>query len=96
MRRIEVSCITKTDNDNPHERISHVGGKLKDTYWKVPISEAIHNIEMGFFNYYVSKNCTEVDLVISSHNGSKYLKTTNDSTETNNLLELEQCSIKHK
>ncbi len=96
MRRIEVSCITKTDKDDPHERISHIGGQFKDSYWKVPIAEAIHNIEMGFFNYYVGENGAEVDVIVSSHNGNKYLKTKNDSTETNNLLELEQCSSKHK
>jgi hypothetical protein len=94
MKRIEVSCITKTDKNNPHEKISHVGGIHKDTFWKVPIDEAIHNIEMGFFIYYVGKNGIEVDLEIATRDGNKYLKTKNDDTEINNLLELKQCFVR--
>ncbi len=95
MKRIEVSCITKTEKYDPHERISHIGGQLKDSQWRVPLDEAIHNIEMGFFNYYVTRNGLEVNIIIAEHNGNKYLKTINDDTVTNNLLELEQCSNKH-
>jgi len=96
MKRIEVSCINKTDGESQHERISHIGGTYKDTYWKVPIAEAIHNIEMKFFGYYVSSGGTEVDIIISSHNGMKYLKTEADTTESNNLLSLPNCSSKHR
>lgn len=95
MKRIEVSCITKTDKYDPHEKISHIGGQLKDSRWRVPLDEAIHNIEMGFFSYFVTRNGSNVDVVIANHNGNKYLKTAIDDTISNNLLELEQCSNKH-
>lgn len=96
MKRIEVSCITKTDRDNPHERISHIGGTYDGTLWKVPIEEAIERIEKGFNKYYVKNEDIEVDItIVESQNGNKYLRTKGDDTEANNLLELPQCSSKH-
>lgn len=96
MKRIKVSCITKTDKHDPDERISHIGGELNGSYWKVPVSEAIHNMEMGFFTYYVSEQGKEVDITIALHNGNKYLKTQSDTTNANNLLSLQQCTSKHR
>src|SRR5690606_5521067 len=95
MRKVEVSCIRKTDRSNQHERISHIGGKYEDIYWKVPIEEAISNIEKGFFHYYVNNGGHEVSIIIATNNGTKYLKTESDDTEANNLLELPECSYRH-
>lgn len=95
MRKVEVSCINKTDRNSQHERISHIGGTYKDTYWKVPIAEAIHNIEMEFFEYYVNQIGHEVKIIIATNDGTKYLKTENDGRDGNNLLELPECSSKH-
>ena len=96
MKRVEVSCISKTNKQDLHERISHIGGMYKDTYWRVPIAEAIHNIEMGFFQYYVSSGGHEVAIIVAARGDRKYLKTESDGTESNNLLELPECSSKHR
>ena len=41
--RHEVLCIHKTDRSNPHERITHIGGRNGDgTAWKITQEEAMN------------------------------------------------------
>ncbi|MFV8374006.1 DUF3892 domain-containing protein [Flavobacterium sp. GSP11] len=93
MDRHEIKCINKSDRKNLHERIENIGGlNPNGTRWRISQERAIQGIESGKWAFYV-KNPDNiiVDVIISNHNGNKYLKTKNDSLESNNLLSLPEC-----
>ena len=85
--RKQVTCINKTDRYNPEERIRNIGG----SGWKHTVDDAISNIENGVYSYFVSKNGHEVNVIVASRNGRKYLKTENDGDTPDNLLSLPEC-----
>lgn len=90
---IEIRCINKSDRDNPYERILYIGGVNPDnTRWKLSQIQAIADIENGKYSFYVNKGGQKVNVIIGvSQYGNKYLKTTSDNLEPNNLLSLPEC-----
>ncbi len=86
-----VQCINKTHRQDPHERISHIGGIDGGTRWKLSQPEAIAGIEAGKWTFYVSEGGHTVDVIIATHKGHKYLKTRNDGLHPDNLLSLPEC-----
>ena len=50
--------------------------------------EIIRDIERGANSYYVSVGGRHVQVVVATHRGRKYLKTTPDAYPKNNLLAL--------
>jgi hypothetical protein len=91
--RHEVQCINKTDRKNPHERIQNIGGVNTDrTRWKLSETDAIAGIESGKWSFYVSKGGHTVEVIVAvSRYGNKYLKTTTDGEQPDNLLSLPEC-----
>lgn len=89
----EVKCINKSDRNNAHERITHIGGvNPNGTLWKVTQADAIAGIESGKWKFYVSvKGQTAWVIVSKSASGNKYIKTENDGEQPNNLLSLPEC-----
>lgn len=90
---LRISCVNKSDRQNPHERILSIGGANGDgTRWKLSQVQAIAGIENGKWMFYVSVNGRTVNVVVAtSRYGYKYLKTTADGDHPDNLLSLPEC-----
>lgn len=92
MSRHRVLCKQLSNLHQPHNKIEFIGGLNSDgTRWKVTQSRAIEGIESGKWEFYVQHNNIMVDIIVSSNDGEKYLKTKNDGIEPNNLLNLPEC-----
>lgn len=91
---VQIRCIRKTDRMNPHERIHSIGGVNSDgTRWRLSEDEAISYIEEGRYSFYVERPRGHRVAVIIAESpwGHKYLKTTADGEQPDNLLSLPTC-----
>ena len=92
MDRHEIKCINRSNQHNFHEAILSIGGfNSNGSRWRITIQRAIEGIEMGKWSFFVNVNGQTTDVIISTYNGIKYLKTKNDGIESNNLLSLPEC-----
>ena len=90
----QVSCINKTNRNDPHERIHSIGGKYPDgRRWRVSQSDAIRFIEGRSHSFFTLVNGRRANVIVAAHNGHKYIKTENDGVHPNNLLALNECPI---
>lgn len=88
MAYLQVTCHTP-DGADADQRIDAIGGDG----WYHPIDDAIRNIESYVHNYWTSVAGVRADAIVAKRaNGRKYLKTTADGIEPNNLLALRRCS----
>lgn len=92
--RHQVTCIVPDGND-ADQRIDAIGGAAGAANggpWQLLIDDAITRIENGTYEFWTTANGRTVDVVVATRsNGRKYLKTTADSYEPNNLLALPTC-----
>src|ERR1035437_2102974 len=95
----QVTCITKREHHNPHERIQGIGGVDGGVRWWRAEDDAISDVERDATSYYVSVNGKSVGVVVATHNGRKYLKTQTDDyahflllaqRRTNNVLPVDE------
>jgi hypothetical protein len=92
--RLQVGCINKSNRSDPHLRITKIGGLKGDgSAWKLSESAAIKSIEDGKWAFFVERPTGHsVDVIIASRLGVKYLKTTADGEQPDNLLALRECT----
>jgi Protein of unknown function (DUF3892) len=89
---VQIQCINKTPRQDPHLRISHVGGvNPNGTRWKLSEDEAMAGIRQDKWSFYVHAGGARVDVIIATHNGNPYLKTRVDGLHPDNLLALPEC-----
>jgi len=90
--RVEIKCVNKTDRTNPHERIHSVGGVNPDgTHWSLSLDKAIAGIEGNQWAFWTRGGGRTAEVIIATHLGHKYLKTTADGVHPDNLLALPEC-----
>lgn len=91
-REHKVTCVIPDDSD-ADRRISGIGGELEDAVpWFLDIDDAIEWITDGAKFYVDGLGGARIYLeVATAASGTRYLKTTTDSTTPNNLLELPSC-----
>lgn len=87
----QVTCI-KPDGTDSDQRIDAIGG-TDGGGWSLLIDEAISGIENGKWSFWTSVNGNRADVIVAVRASSrrKYLKTTADGIEPNNLLSLPTC-----
>ena len=86
----QIKCINKNPREDLHHSITHVGG-FGTSQWKLTKEDAIGRIERGEWSFYTLVNGHRRDVIVSSRNGRKYLKTTADNDTPDNLLSLPEC-----
>lgn len=82
----QVTCH-KPDNADKDRRLQGVGAPG----WYRTIDQMIMLIEGGDRFWTVDQSGNSVWIIVSSRNGRKYIKTTSDGLEPNNLLALPHC-----
>jgi hypothetical protein len=88
---LQISCINKTNRQDPHDRIHSVGGEASNGRWKKSQTTAISEIEGKVNTFYTRVNGARANVIVAVHNGNKYIKTENDGLHPNNLLSLPEC-----
>lgn len=89
---LQISCINKSNREAIHKKILFVGGIQNGSRWKYSLEDAIALIELRKVSFYVQINGRRADVIIAlSAAQNKYLKTTADSDQLNNLLNLPEC-----
>ena len=92
--RHQVTCITP-DGADADQRIDAIGGAVgghNNGPWRLNIDEAIARIEDRTYEFWTYACGQVAEVVVAERgNGRKYLKTTADGVEPNNLLALPTC-----
>jgi len=84
----EVTCVVTEGDPALGERVVQVGGDG----WQKLLSDVVLLMESGVCTFFTTVDGKRADVVkISPRIGPPYLRTTEDSETTNNLLALPQC-----
>jgi Protein of unknown function (DUF3892) len=92
--KVEISCITKANRTDPHERISYVGGvNDNNSRWILSLDQAIAGIETDKYTFWTRGGGRIADVIIATHNGNKYLKTVADGIQPDKPSEASRVPI---
>lgn len=93
MDNYEIKCINKPHHSSPHEHITHVGGEG----WHRTSEDIIKLINDKRANFYVRDPYSQAVVwvaVVTQTGKRSYLRTHADGKWTDNLLSLNECSIR--
>lgn len=87
--RVQVTCITKTDQQNPHARISHIGG----LGWRFTQEQAVQGILNGQYSFFMRIQDRTLDIIVANYEGNLYLKTPIDMDQPEQLLHIPEFEM---
>jgi hypothetical protein len=89
----DITCINKQPRNDPHHRVTHVGGWRPTTgRWRMAEDEAIQAIRRGS-RFTATGGGRTVEVEVAHHEGRPYLRTRPDGTTLDNLLSLPECPL---
>ena len=88
MAHVQVNYTHKRGNHyNPHERIQGIAGDAGGGWYRTE-NQVIQDLTTGLNSYFVQVGPHSVGVVLASHGGRTYVKTTADGYSPDNLLAL--------
>jgi hypothetical protein len=89
----QITCVNKANRTSAHERIHRVGGGVGANAWTLDQQEVVRRIEAGTEQFYVERPAGHRVAVVVAKSawGHKYIKTTADGEQPDNLLALSEC-----
>jgi hypothetical protein len=84
---LQVTCINKQPRNNPHEGITHLGGRG----WKWTRQEVINAINSGSHTFYTDVGGRRAYVGVVNGPNGQYVQTHADGQWNNNLLALPEC-----
>jgi Protein of unknown function (DUF3892) len=86
--KLQITCIDRSDNSDPHQRILAIGGGSTEHRWVVSQEDAIRGIEKNDWEFYIYREGKIVNVVVAERDGNKYLKAMCDADQPECLLSL--------
>lgn len=89
MSDVQVTCINKQPRQDPHEGITHLGGRD----WRWTREQVITSIDRGENTFYTLVDGNRGDIGIVNGPYGRYLRTHRDGRWNDNLLSLTECRL---
>ncbi|HET9053196.1 MAG TPA: DUF3892 domain-containing protein [Cyclobacteriaceae bacterium] len=86
--KLQITCIDKSDSQDPAHRISFIHGGGAEHRWTVSQEDAIRGIERNDWEFYMYRQGKIVNIVVGERDGEKYLKAACDADQPEFLLTL--------
>lgn len=90
MADVQVTCINKQPRNNPHEGITHLGGKGGNG-WRWTRQQVIDSINAKSNTFYTFEDGKRADVAVIHGPNGDYVRTHADGQWTDNLLALPEC-----
>jgi hypothetical protein len=89
MADVQVTCIRKQPSNNPHEGITHLGGRT----WEWPCKDVVDSINARTNTFFTMKDGIRADIGVVNGPNGPYVRTYANGKWTDNLLSLNECAI---
>jgi hypothetical protein len=89
MADVQVTCIRKQPRNNPHEGITHLGGRT----WEWPRQDVVDSINARTNTFFTLKDGVRADIGVVNGPNGPYVRTYANDKWTDNLLSLNECAI---
>ncbi|WP_245454696.1 DUF3892 domain-containing protein [Bradyrhizobium sp. RP6] len=86
-----AASVRPTARIHTRELAASAGLYSNGSHWKQSVVQTIRDIESGAWEFYVQEDGLTAGLIVAKHEGHKYIKTTADGIQPDNLLSLAEC-----